>query len=599
MASYALPFGVSLAISLALTLLVSAVARRFGFVAKPRADRWHKKPTALFGGVAMYVAFAATALALRLHDIEGDMLLLACASGMFVLGFVDDLVQLKPYAKLVGQIVIAAIFTTFGLRLHWLPSPPLDQLLTIFWLVGITNAVNLLDSLDGVAGGIAAIAAAFLVYFCHSSGQSGAAWLAAAFCGAVLGFLVFNFNPASIFMGDCGSLFLGFFLGGIVLVNNQVGTRRNLLAVLTIPVLLLLIPILDTTLVTVTRKFHGRPISQGGRDHTAHRLVALGLSERAAALVLYGLAAVSGLVGVMVKSLSMAVALGIVPAFGAAVLFLLIFVGKVKVYKPVDGPLDGTGEGAGGKALLPTLADFTYKRRIFEVLNDLLIVTLAYYGSYLVRFDGQILEPHYTAMLNSLPVVIVVQLGAMLSLGLYRGLWRYTSMSDLVVQLRAVGGAWVLSVVSGIFLFRFEGLSRGMFLVDLLLLIIGIAGTRVALRVLRTWAARLQPAPDSRRILIYGAGDGGELLVRELLQNRDLNMTPIGFLDDDPTKEGRVIHGVQVYGSIEKLGTLTSAQQVDEVLVSSSKIAAERLAQLNAECQSRGVAFRKMRITFE
>lgn len=595
MASYALPFGVSLALSIALTLLVAWVARRFGMVAKPRADRWHKKPTALFGGVAMFIAFVVTSLGLRLYDydVQGDMLLLVCSSAMFLLGFIDDLVQLKPYAKLVGQIVVAAIFTTFGLRLHWIPTAPLDQLLTIFWLVGITNAVNLLDSLDGVAGGIAAIAAAFLVYFCHESGQIGAACLAAAFCGGVIGFLIFNFNPASIFMGDCGSLFLGFFLGGIVLVNNQVGTRRNLLAVLTVPVLLLLIPILDTTLVTVTRKFAGRAISQGGRDHTAHRLVQLGLSERAAALVLWGLAAVSGFVGVMVKSLSMAVTAAIVPTFGVILLFLLIFVGKVKVYQPVENP------DPNGKALLPTLADFTYKRRIFEVLNDLAIVALAYYGAYLVRFDGHVIEEHYVPMLNSLPVVIVVQLGALLSLGLYRGLWRYTSMSDLVVQIRAVMGAWIASVLAAIFLFRFQGLSRGMFLIDLLLLIFGIAGTRVALRALRSWAARLQPAPDSRRILIYGAGDGGELLVRELLQNRELNMTPVGFLDDDPTKEGRVIHGIQVFGPIEKLDKVTTDQQVDEILVSSQKISTERLAALTAACAQKGVAFRKMRIAFE
>ncbi len=276
---YVIYFVLALGATLPLVYLVRSVARRLGLVAKPRADRWHRRPTALFGGVAMFAGFTAVAVLYAPADFAGDQLLLLCAAGMFGLGLLDDLVRLKPYSKLVGQIVFSTAFTLFGARLHWLASPVLDQALTIFWLVGIANAVNLLDNLDGLAGGVAAIASAYLVFFCHASGQYAAAAFAAAFCGAVVAFLFFNFNPASIFMGDCGSLFLGFFLGGLTAgckPGRRRGLRRNVLAVLAIPVLLLLIPIVDTTLVTITRKFHGRPVSQGGRDHTSHRLVALG-----------------------------------------------------------------------------------------------------------------------------------------------------------------------------------------------------------------------------------------------------------------------------------------------------------------------------------
>src|SRR5262245_5814300 len=223
MRAYATSFGIALAASVVLTFVVRAVARARGWVAKPRADRWHTRPTALYGGVGMFGAFLLSYFVRRPSDLQGDALLLVCAGGMFLVGLIDDAVQLKPYAKLVGQIMFATAFTMFGLRLHWLPSEVLDQALTIFWLVGVTNAVNLLDNLDGLAGGIAAIASAYLIYFCHTAGAPSAAALSAAFCGAVVGFLVFNFNPASIFMGDCGSLFLGFFLGGVALVNNQSG----------------------------------------------------------------------------------------------------------------------------------------------------------------------------------------------------------------------------------------------------------------------------------------------------------------------------------------------------------------------------------------
>jgi UDP-GlcNAc:undecaprenyl-phosphate GlcNAc-1-phosphate transferase len=592
---YAISFGIALGASLVLTLVVRAAARRFGLVAKPRADRWHKKPTALFGGVAIFLGFLASYLIRRASaDTHGDVLLVACGAGMFVVGLVDDFVQLKPYAKLVGQIIFSAIFTMFGLRLHWLPSPVLDQALTIFWLVGVTNAMNLLDNLDGLAGGVAAIAASFLVYFCHAAGHPEAATLAAAFVGAVVGFLVFNFNPASIFMGDCGSLFIGFFLGGVALVNNQEGLRRNLITVLTIPVLLLLIPILDTSLVTVVRKLHGRRVSQGGRDHTSHRLVALGLSERAAALTLWGLSAASGFVAVLVRNLAWQVAALIVPVFAMGVLFFVVFLGKVRVYDPVDSAEEGRG-----RALLPTLADFSYKRRIFEVMNDLVVVVAAYYGAYLVRFDGAVVEPFYHQFVASLPIVVITQLGAFLVFGLYRGLWRYTSMSDLSTQLKATAGAWIASTLAVVFAFRLEGYSRGVFIIDGLLLLFGISGSRISFRLLRNWLVRRRPEPGARRVVIYGAGDGGELLLRELQNNRELGLYPIGFVDDDPHKQGRVIHGVRVLGSIDQLAALAGSERVEEVVIATNKLAAERTAQVAALCAEAGVACRRLRIALE
>jgi UDP-GlcNAc:undecaprenyl-phosphate/decaprenyl-phosphate GlcNAc-1-phosphate transferase len=591
---YAFSFGVAFAASLVLTFVVRAAARRFGLVAKPRADRWHKRPTALFGGVGMFVAFAAVYLLRRPAELQGDALLMLCCGGMFLLGLVDDFVQLKPYTKLVGQIVLSTAFTTFGLRLHWIASPVPDQALTIFWLVGISNAVNLLDNLDGLAGGVAAIASAYLVYFCHAAGQPSAAALSAAFCGAVGGFLVFNFNPASIFMGDCGSLFLGFFLGGVSLVNQQPGMRRNVITILTIPVLLLLIPIIDTTLVTFSRKLNGRPVSQGGRDHTSHRLVALGLSERAAALTLWAFAAASGAVAVAVRRLPWQVAALLVPVFSFAVLFGLIYVGRVRMYEPVADEAEGRG-----RTLLPTLADFSYKRRVFEVLNDLAVIVIAYYAAFLLRFDGQLVQPYYIGFMSSLPVVIVVQLGAFLAVGLYRGLWRYTSLADLTTQLKAVGAGWIASMVAVFLVFRLESFSRGVFVMDGVLLLFGVAGSRISFRLLHSWFTRLKPPANARRVLIYGAGDGGELLLRELQNNHDLGLHAVGFVDDDPHKQGRVIHGVRVLGSLEQLGELAGRERVEELVIATTKLAPARTQLVEQLCTTAGVHCRRMRIALE
>ena len=357
--------------------------------------------------------------------------------------------------------------------------------------------------------------------------------------------------------------------------------------------LLLLIPIVDTTLVTVSRRMAGRPVSQGGRDHTSHRLVALGLSERNAALTLWTVAAVSGAVAVLVRNSSWMIGALMVPTFFMACLFLAVFVAGVKVYEPVADEREGRG-----RALLPTLADFSYKRRIFEVLCDVAVIVLAYYAAFLLRFEGELLHPYYSLFLNSLPLVIVLQLGAFLALGLYDGLWRYTSMSDLSRQLRAVAGAWIASTLAIVFVFRLENFSRSVLIVDLLILTIGVSGTRIFFRLLRTWATRFQPVAG-RRVIIYGAGDGGELLLREIMQNHELGLQPIGFVDDDPQKEGRVIHGVRVLGPLARLGELIDREKIDEVVISTAKLSMGRAEVLEGVCRQAGLRYRRMRIALE
>ncbi len=592
--AYGLQFAVALAASLVFTFVVRSAARRFGWVAKPRPDRWHRKPTALLGGVGIYLGFLASYLIRRPAALDGDALLVLTSSGMFLVGLVDDRVQLKPYTKLVAQILCATLFTTFGLRLQWVPNPILDQGLTIFWLVGVTNAINLLDNIDGAAAGIAAIAGGFLVYFCHISGRTEAAAMAAAFTGATIGFLVFNFNPASIFMGDCGSLFLGFFLGGLTLVNTQIGARRNLVGVLAIPVLLLLIPIVDTTLVTISRRYHGRRVSQGGRDHTSHRLVRLGMSERRATLTLWTIAAASGGLAVLVKNVSAAIAVAFVAVFLFALLFLMVFLGRVHVYDKIDSEAE-----AQGRALLPTLADFSYKRRIFETLNDLALVLICYYGAFLLRFDGQATAQFLPQFMRSLPVVIVAQLSVFLAMGLYRGVWRYTGMDDLTLIVKSVAAAVMFSTVTILFLFGFTGFSRAVMIIDGVLLLLGVAGSRVSFRLFRAWLLRARSQDGSRRILIYGAGDGGELLVRELQNNQELGLVAVGFVDDDPHKVGRVIHGVPVMGSSDDVLRILTEVKVQEVVLSTGKVEPERWERITRACSEQGLNARRMRIALE
>jgi UDP-GlcNAc:undecaprenyl-phosphate/decaprenyl-phosphate GlcNAc-1-phosphate transferase len=328
-----LAVAIALVSALVLTPLVRTLARRAGKVSRPRSDRWAKKPTALLGGLAIFTATVGAGL-LVLPDVSGGWLILGGSTFLFAVGLVDDLRPLKPYQKLLGQLVGCVLVLAAGPTLPWTPFYPLNLAVTLFWLVGITNALNLLDNMDGLSAGVAAIAAVFLSAAFFLSNQAAEGYLLAAFGAALLGFLVYNFNPASIFMGDCGSLFIGFFLAATTLryVSSD-GGPRDLPAALAVPVFLLFVPIFDTTLVTVIRKLSGRPISQGGRDHTSHRLVALGLTERGAVVLLYGLAAVSGVLALLVRYVGAAASLGLLGGFVLLHLLLGLYLARVKVYE--------------------------------------------------------------------------------------------------------------------------------------------------------------------------------------------------------------------------------------------------------------------------
>ncbi len=289
------PALLALLVTAALTPCVAWLARRIGMVSAPSQDRWHSRPTALLGGVGIFVAVMTVVLLAVDVPRTFSRAILPAAALLFLMGLIDDVANLKPIQKLAAQIIAASIVIQAGLLLPWTSSLVLNALITMFWLVGITNAVNMLDNMDGLAAGVAAIGSVFMAIHCFSLGRIAEGAAIAVLAASLCGFLLYNSQPASIFMGDCGSMFIGFFLGCSALLTTAGGAPRGLLPVIAVPVLTLLIPIFDTTFVTMMRKMAGRSASQGGRDHTSHRLVALGLSERRAVWVLYALAALSGL----------------------------------------------------------------------------------------------------------------------------------------------------------------------------------------------------------------------------------------------------------------------------------------------------------------
>jgi UDP-GlcNAc:undecaprenyl-phosphate GlcNAc-1-phosphate transferase len=582
----------AIAVSAFFTFIVRAAANRYGFVAKPKSDRWHKRPTAMYGGLAIFISAALLYLAVVPKTFESNVVF-AGSTFLFLVGLIDDYLNIKPYQKLIGQLFGASIIVGFGLKLPLTGFELVDIGITVFWLVGITNAVNLLDNMDGLAAGIAAIAATALAFGFAANGQYAEFVVTTVFIGTLIGFLIFNFNPASIFMGDCGSMFIGFMLASSVMLGQSGGRSRSILTIVAVPVLILFVPIFDTTLVTVLRKLWGRKASQGGRDHTSHRLVALGLTERSAVVMIYGFAAAAGMLAIIVGRLETTQSFALIAVFTILLSLIGVFLSKVKVYDERQEEL-----ATQNNAVFAFLIDLSYKRRIFEVVLDVFLITLSYYAAYVLVTGSLDNETNWELFRNTLPLLIVLKLFAFLAAGMYRGIWRYTSVGDLINFAKGVIGGSMLGILAVLLLYRFQNFSRAVFILDGFILLSAIVSSRLAFRVFR----EMLPLPfstEGRRVLIYGAGDGGEMVLRELRNNSDLKLQPIAFIDDDPMKKGKIISGLQVYDANGTLADLCRDKDISEILVSSKKITRERLSDLRDLCRDANISLMRAQIKIE
>src|SRR5579859_1505810 len=279
--AWVLPFLVAGLSSLILTWLLVWVAPRRNWVVTPRRDRWNRRVVAQFGGVPVLLSLSIAVLLLRprLQVVE----LLCLIVGIGLLGLWDDIVGLGPKPKLLVEVLLAGFAVQVGFVGSFTPIRILNWGLSLLWIIGTTNAFNLIDNMDGLAGGIAVISLTQIVLFLGYSSILGT--LAFCLLAAIVGFLVFNVHPARIFMGDVGSLPIGFFLGCMSIMS--VAHLREGWQAMMGCVLIVFVPMFDLLLVSVTRRMNGRPISQGARDHTSHRLVYLGLSERWTTTLLY------------------------------------------------------------------------------------------------------------------------------------------------------------------------------------------------------------------------------------------------------------------------------------------------------------------------
>jgi UDP-GlcNAc:undecaprenyl-phosphate GlcNAc-1-phosphate transferase len=457
------------------------------------------------------------------------------------------------------------------------------------WIVGITNAFNLVDGLDGLSVGLGSIAAGTCAALFLLRGEAQDAIMLVIVLGALLGFLPHNFNPARIYLGDSGSLLIGYVLA----VTAIVGTQKTATALAVfVPLLVLGLPIGDT-LFSMLRRFKGSSRSAGyGRNpqaswtrafkrmfeadqgHFHHRLMARGFSHRSAVLTLYAVA-----IGLSFFALLTVLAeyrnAGIILL--TALLATAIGIGKLD-YRDLDLLQIGR--------LLRWYDTSAFDRRFLLGFLDLFLITSAYWAAFLLKFyDARLTDELTGWYVNSFPTVLMAQFVCFYLSGLYRGVWRAMGVGDLMKICLASGAAVAMSY-SLVMIGQPSLGTISFFMIDLLLLGLFSVGSRSVYRVLDY--SHQRGTGHERAALIYGAGRGGQLVLRELMQNAMLGLRPIGFIDDDPNLRNRTVSGVPVLGTSQDVPAIMDSHFVTCVLVSSMTIEGDRLREVTQACNERG-----------
>jgi UDP-GlcNAc:undecaprenyl-phosphate GlcNAc-1-phosphate transferase len=567
-------------------LLRTPLAARLA--AAPSAERWSERPTPLLGGVAMFIgisvgvwlaiAVGAIPLTREIAGIYGGITLL------FVAGLVDDLRALRPSVKLALQIAAAVLVLVTGTEVQLIHVQVLAWALAILWLVGMTNAFNLLDNMDGLAAVLAAIAFVFFAIDAvtiHPNDTILVLSLAGAL--ACLGFLPFNLRPngrALAFMGDSGSQVLGFTLAALGLSASW-KVAGTTVATFLLPILVLAVPILDTTLVTVARLLEGRPISQGGRDHSSHRLVRFGLSEKHAVLLLAVIASALGATSLAYNVLQdQRLAL-----VGVLVTFVLLV-----QFASFLADVERRAPGQGTPSLLQTFA--VHWRRLVEVVVDFALITGAFTLAYVLQFGWPGTTNQRHMALVTLPIVIAARYLAFIPFGLYRSIWRYAGARDVAAIASAVAVSEVVALAYVVLTQNLGDFTRSFFVVDALLCAAAIGGSRLVERALVT-GLRSYHARTARRTLIVGAGRTGRSLMRELRETAGERV--VGFVDDNPRLRRRRVHGVPVVGRADELPRLLQKLDPDIVLVTIPDAPRDVLDAVVDACGDAGVTCRLVR----
>ncbi len=612
-------FIIGFASTLFLTPLVRWIAVQLGAFDFPNERKVHHRPIPRLGGLSIFIAFNLVFLiscqfdffffpANFLKEINYGWLF-AVSAIVFAMGAVDDFRSIPPSHKLFFQIMAGLIISCTPYRIEVITFPFGTLKLgiwsipvTVIWIVAITNALNLLDGLDGLAAGTAFIVSISIFGIALLNENIGSALVSIILAGTTLGFLKYNFHPASIFLGNSGSYALGFILS---ILSLQSRSKDTTTIIILIPILLLGLPIMDTVLSMLRRLLRSLHIFtangnedhikflfldrwnifRADRDHIHHRLLQLGFTQSKAVIFLYAVSFILGALAfssVYFRNINQAL---LIIAIGISA-----FIGIKKLkYSEMQVLRNG--------ALLPLFDTPFISQRIIKTSLDLAFIAFSYYLAFFLRFEGQIDYAVKKYYLSTVPLVVSIKLLFFYVSGLYRGSWQYAGVTDLMRVAKAVVLACITAALFLWIIPSFGVISWTVFVIDFNLLFLMVLAVRSSYRILE----RLQEFTDhqGKKVLIYGISASSLQTIKEFIHNPRLNLSPVGFIDDDAQNQDMQVDGYPVLGSLDSLEKILQNHAIAEVIVSRDDISMEKLSRLAQICQAHRISLRRFQTRLE
>jgi len=508
----------------------------------------HSIPKPRLGGVAITLSFYLTCATLLLAGFRP----FATASGLAgalgggaviaLAGLLDDLRGLDARLKLIVQFGAAGIVVASGIVLREFSIPLVGSVdlgslaapATLVWIVAIINFYNFIDGIDGLAAGIGLIASAFLYFIAGMTGAVHLRSLYAVLAGSSFGFLRFNFPPARIFMGDMGSTFIGYTFAVLSVIAQGAGVPAF------ITILLLAGAVGDVILTLARRTLKKEKLLSPHRTHYYQRLTSLGLSHKQVTLLEYLIASLLGVSAILAFHQAWTFVTFL------SVIWIGFFMWALAKIRSMEKGERLLWEG----------------RTLGVAFGDLAFISLSYILSYYLRLNFKFPQAETASMLISLPIVLVIRTAIFFYYGLYRGVWRYTTFDDVIRIAKAVSVGSAIMVVSFTLLFRFQAFPRSVFIIDWFILIVFMAGSRIATR----WFHELPSSEEIARpsAIIAGSGPLAELVLRQAVKSGAVRA--IGCLDDRTEMTGRVVHGLKVLGPISKAEEIAKRHGADEII---------------------------------
>lgn len=615
----------TLLLSLILTPITKYAAGKLGAVDIPNNRKVHNHSIPRLGGLAIFIAITLTLgmyyfLFPQLFDfiVSGSsdafinltqgMLLICAFLLIFFLGIWDDIKSLKPAPKFAVQLIAASLIYFAGFEINIISSSQTDGILnlnflisfplTVIWIVGITNAFNLIDGLDGLASGVAIISLSTIAIISLIHGQVGIGLISLLLSGAIMGFLWYNFRPASIFLGDSGSLFLGF---ALALLSIASYTKTSTAFTIFVPLFALGLPIIDTLLSMIRRFFSWflpnkknienfsfkralKSVFRPDKSHIHHQLIERGLSHKHTVLVLYIVSVLFG-AGALVISMTQ--------QNSTIIWVVLLLAGVIKVgvsqlkYREIDLLHNGI--------FFTIYNTLVINKRHFRKFLDSLFIVAAFSGSYYLLYPNvfqTFLENEYNAAVV-LGSIYLIQACTLWLAGLYKETIRSLGIADVIVIVKSVAIAVLVSAVShylffqSILPFNYSTCILNFYFLGTLIL-----GMRVSFHILKYLFYKSRQ--NNPRVLICGAGDQGLLALQRLLNVESNRFTPVGFIDENPSLEGRIVNGFSVFGGHWKLERLIRTRNIDELHIANPNLEPEVMRRIQNIAQKQEIKVRLM-----